>query len=124
MVNVIGNRAEFWFYRPQARRVELIGDFNDWRSEQLVMEQNAQGYWRAAIKLPPGEYKFRYYADGEPFCDFAAFGVEYGPFGLDGVLRVPHRLVSSRPHVPAGAAGDAALSATAVTGAVQNDVGR
>jgi 1,4-alpha-glucan branching enzyme len=122
MVNVVGNRAEFWFYRPQARRVELIGDFNRWRAGNLVMKQNAQGYWRAAIELPPGEYKFRYYADGEHFCDFAAFGVEYGPFGLDAVLRVLQTPASSRPDVPAGAARDAALPATAVTGAVENGV--
>ena len=43
----------------------------------------------AAINLPPGSYRFRYWADGQWFCDYAAFGVEPGPFGLDSVVRIP-----------------------------------
>ena len=88
MVNTKGNQVEFIFYRPQADRVELIGDFNDWRPGELQMKQQEKGYWKAVLRLPAGTYKFRYRADGQWYADYAAFGLEYGPFGPDAILRV------------------------------------
>ena len=46
------------------------------------------------MKLPAGEFRFRYCADGEWFADYAAFGVEPGRFGLDSIVRVPHRPIA------------------------------
>ena len=88
MVTVNGNTAEFHFFRPQARAVELVGDFTHWRNGGLAMRRTAEGYWRARLMLPPGEFRFRYRADGQWFTDFAAFGVEPGPLGLDSIVRV------------------------------------
>ena len=53
------------------------------------MQRGDDGYWRAQLALPSGEFRFRYCADGAWFTDFAAFGVEPGGFGLDSVIRVP-----------------------------------
>ena len=53
------------------------------------MNRGRNGYWTARMKLPPGEFRFRYNADGEWFTDYAAFGVEPGRFGLDSIVRVP-----------------------------------
>jgi hypothetical protein len=64
------------------------------------MVRGAHGYWIARMRLPAGEFKFRYCADGEWFTDFAAFGVEPGRFGLDSILRVP---LTSRPPTAAAA---------------------
>ena len=91
MVNVSGNWAEFKFFRPGAGQVHLVGDFNEWRGEDLLMVREADGYWSAKLRLPPGEFRFRYCADGEWFTDYAAFGVEPGRFGLDSVVRVEAR---------------------------------
>jgi len=88
MVTVIGNMAEFRFYRPDAARVDLVGDFNNWRSGVMPMLRTPDGYWVAQIRLPQGVFKFRYRADGEWFTDYAAFGIEYGPFGPDSIARV------------------------------------
>ncbi len=86
--------VEFRFFRPNARAVFLCGDFNDWRNDQLAMSRHDNGYWVARLKLPAGEYRFRYCADGMWYTDFAAFGVEPDRFGLNSVLRVPEpRLV-------------------------------
>jgi hypothetical protein len=87
MVTVSGNRAEFNFYRPKARSVHLTGDFNGWRDGDLSMICD-RGYWHAGIRLPAGDYRFRYVADGQGFVDSAAFGVEPGPFGFDSVVRI------------------------------------
>ena len=55
------------------------------------MIRQSDGYWRARLLLPDGEYRFRYRADGEWFTDYGAFGLEPGPTGLDGVVRVRRR---------------------------------
>ena len=91
MVEVNGDWAEFAFFRPNAQSVHVAGDFNDWRPGGCPMQRTSEGYWVAKVRLPSGDFRFRYYADGEWFTDFAAFGVEPGQFGLDSVVRVPPR---------------------------------
>lgn len=103
MVTVKVNEAEFAFYRPQARQVFLVGDFTGRRQRELAMTPDRQGWWRASIQLPPGEYKFRYLADGAWFTDYAAFGVKEGPFGVDSVLWVPRQRTASPARMPAQA---------------------
>ena len=88
MVNVNGGTAEFTFYRPGADNVFLAGDFNNWRESELSMTRREDGYWSAKMRLPAGEFKFRYCADGVWYTDYAAFGVEPGTFGLDSIVRV------------------------------------
>ena len=88
MVRIIEGIAEFSFFLPRARRVCLVGDFNNWQPEELEMTGGLDGYWRACLTLPSGDYAFRYYADGYWYTDYAAFGVEPGPHGSNSVLRV------------------------------------
>jgi len=91
MVTVNGDWAEFEFFRPHAQSVHVAGEFNDWRPGDLPMQRTSGGYWVAKVRLPAGDFRFRYCADGEWFTDFAAFGVEPGQFGLDSVVRIPPR---------------------------------
>jgi 1,4-alpha-glucan branching enzyme len=88
--------TEFLFFRPKAKHVYLAGDFNGWRLVSMVRQDD--GYWLARMALPCGAYKFRYNADGQWFADYAAFGIEYGPFGIDSIVRVDH--VQQGPQVP------------------------
>ena len=106
MVTINEEWVEFSFFRPQAERVFVAGDFNQWREDELHMARTVKGYWLARMRLPAGEFKFRYCADGEWFTDFAAFGVEPGEFGLDSVVRVPQ--VPLRIAAPAAARQTAA----------------
>ncbi len=55
MVNINGDWAEFRFYRPDAATVYLVGDFNDWREDQLAMVRRSDGDWVAKIRLPVGK---------------------------------------------------------------------
>ena len=89
MVSIDGSWVEFRFYRPGVNQVHLVGDFNHWQHKQLPMSRDDRGYWTARLKLPAGEFKFRYNADGAWFTDYAAFGVEPGQFGMDSIVRVP-----------------------------------
>jgi len=91
MVTVADGWAQFVFFRPDAERVYLVGDFNGWRFDELAMVPDGSGYWKMKIRLPAGEFKFRYFADGQWYADYAAFGVEPGPFGLDSLVRIPQQ---------------------------------
>jgi 1,4-alpha-glucan branching enzyme len=88
MVRVNEGIAQFRFFRPKARRVCLVGDFNDWRPEGLAMTPGLDGHWRARLMVPSGVYASRYYVDGRGHTDQASFGVEPGPRGHNSVLRV------------------------------------
>ena len=92
MVNVEGNKVVFQFFRPHAKRVHLVGDFNSWRENELAMTRDDKGYWQAVLYLPEGDYRFRYCADNNWFTDYAAFGIEYGPFGADSIVRIESKL--------------------------------
>jgi 1,4-alpha-glucan branching enzyme len=77
---------EFHFFRPQAQDVHLLGDFNDWDREALPMTREDNGDWVCRLRLPRGTYQFKYLADGEWYADYAAFGLEWTPSGLNSVV--------------------------------------
>ena len=91
MVKCKDDCVEFCFYRPQARNVHVAGEFNDWRVGELPMSRRDDGYWTARTRLPAGEFRFRYCADGEWFADYAASGLAPGRFGMDSIVRVRRR---------------------------------
>lgn len=88
MVTTNGNMAEFIFFRPQAKKVCILGDFNGWRDNELTMTRQKDGTWTARVYLPAGDFRFRYRCDGEWFIDYAAFGIDCGDFGLDSIVRI------------------------------------
>jgi hypothetical protein len=45
-----------------ASRVELAGDWNDWKPE--AAERAANGVWYADVRLPPGEYRYSFRVNG------------------------------------------------------------
>jgi hypothetical protein len=49
-------------HAPRARRVELMGDFTDWRP--LVMHREADDHFTARIRLPAGSYRINVRVDG------------------------------------------------------------
>ncbi len=86
----------FEFYRPNVERMAIAGDFNGWQ-HSFQMTRGRDGWWRSQIELAPGTYRFRYMGDGQWFTDYAAFGVEPGPFGWNSVLIVEPRQTTTRP---------------------------
>lgn len=83
--------VEFRFFRPKARQVYLVGQFNAWHHSNMPMERHSNGEWERILQLAPGVYSFKYRADEEWFPDYAAFGIEHGPFGLNSVLLVDEK---------------------------------
>ncbi|MGQ0714972.1 MAG: glycogen-binding domain-containing protein [Gemmatimonadaceae bacterium] len=49
-------------HAPRARRVELMGDFTDWRP--MVLERGADDHFAVRIRLPAGSYRINVRVDG------------------------------------------------------------
>jgi 1,4-alpha-glucan branching enzyme len=88
VVQLPNGNAEFRFYRPQARHVSVVGDFSGWSQTGLPMTKGPDGWWRCQLRIAPGCYHFRYLCDDEWFIDYAAFGLDYGPGGLNSVVNI------------------------------------
>ena len=86
--------VEFSFFRPEASEMFLVGDFNGWHRTSQPMTREASGYWSCRICVPEGIYRFRYRAGGQWYVDYAAFGVECGPYGHDSIVRVERSQVT------------------------------
>jgi 1,4-alpha-glucan branching enzyme len=94
--------VEFRFYRAGATEVLLAADFTGWLDQAVLMRPEGNGWWVARVRLEPGEYRFRYVADGEWFTDYASHGVEFKKQQWNSVLLV---------NEPAGYAPRRALAA-------------
>ena len=81
--------VEFEFFRADVSSVLLCGDFTNWQDQPVRMQSIGHGWWKATAKLAGGDYRFRYFADGRWFTDFAAYGVEMTEDGMNSVLMVP-----------------------------------
>lgn len=81
--------VEFRFFRANARAVALAGDFTKWQEQAIPMQHEGNGWWTARVSFDPGEYRFRYVADGAWFTDFASHGVELKKQTWNSVLLVP-----------------------------------
>ncbi|WP_320822703.1 isoamylase early set domain-containing protein [Reinekea sp.] len=59
---------------PNADRVTLVGDFNDWAESALVLKQLKSGEFKIDVDLPTGQkYQYRYLIDGTRWAnDWAA----------------------------------------------------
>lgn len=88
--------VEFRFYRPGVQSVALAGDFNGWQETCFPMRPDGEGWWTYRLHLAPGTYQFKYHVDGEWFLDYAAFGLERGPFGWNSVVQVDQPLTKIR----------------------------
>ena len=89
MTSVRSNgEVEFRFFRAGASDVQVCGDFTGWQESSIPMAHEGNGWWTARVTLEPGEYRFRYVADGEWFTDFASHGVELSKQVWNSVLLV------------------------------------
>jgi 1,4-alpha-glucan branching enzyme len=48
-----------------AKEVLLAGDFTDWEKTPIKLRKGDRGAWQASIKLPPGQYHYKFVVDGE-----------------------------------------------------------
>jgi 1,4-alpha-glucan branching enzyme len=59
----------FFCDAPDAKRVCVIGDFNDWDLTATPMRRAPDGRWLASLELPHGHHRYLLVVEGEPRLD-------------------------------------------------------
>jgi 1,4-alpha-glucan branching enzyme len=54
---------EFRFFSPWAMNVCVAGEFNAWDTQSLSMKKDKDGIWKAKVRLSPGRYEYKLFAD-------------------------------------------------------------
>lgn len=49
----------------EANTANLCGDFNDWSRDTHPMRRRKDGTFAATLRLPEGQYQYRYLLDGD-----------------------------------------------------------
>jgi hypothetical protein len=52
------------YFAPEAREVQVAGNFNDWRPEATPLKNTGDGKWVARLSLRSGQYEYRLVVDG------------------------------------------------------------
>jgi 1,4-alpha-glucan branching enzyme len=71
----------FTFSAPEAREVNVAGDFNRWRPEATPLKNTGQGEWVARLLLRSGQYEYRFVVDGRWAEDSQATQRVANPYG-------------------------------------------
>jgi 1,4-alpha-glucan branching enzyme len=82
------NKVQFDLYAPDAKRVCLAGNFNNWDVDDLLMKKDKKGTWQVSFPLPPGRYEYRFRVDGVWQDDPNAPERVGNPFGSQNCLRI------------------------------------
>ena len=63
-----GKNQAFYFTAPDAKEVQLVGDFTRWQQQPIQMHKGPDGTWQTTVELQPGPHHYRFLVDGE-WCD-------------------------------------------------------
>jgi len=66
--------VNFYYHSPDARKVCIVGDFNDWKPDAHPMKLKTGGFWNAQITLPHGHHRYHFLVDGTVALDPRANG--------------------------------------------------
>ncbi|HVN72860.1 MAG TPA: AAA family ATPase, partial [Desulfomonilia bacterium] len=56
----------FTYYSPKASQVYVVADFNDWKRDNLPMQNiEGTGMWQRVVPLKKGKYEYKFYVDGQ-----------------------------------------------------------
>jgi 1,4-alpha-glucan branching enzyme len=63
--NMTKQKVTFSYFAPEARSVQVAGDFTGWQQAPLNLNKSKGGLWKKTISLPPGRYAYRLLVDGQ-----------------------------------------------------------
>ncbi len=72
---------ELTFRSPDSGSVFVAGDFNGWDTRSLPMKKDKDGIWKLKVKLPPGRYEYKLFADNAWVEDLPDLDAVSNPFG-------------------------------------------
>jgi 1,4-alpha-glucan branching enzyme len=81
-------KTEFSLSAPKAHRVCIAGDFNQWDPSSHPLRIHDKGIWGISIALPPGQYEYRFFVDGEWQNDPKCSSFVENPFGTSNSLKI------------------------------------
>jgi 1,4-alpha-glucan branching enzyme len=81
-------KVRFNLFAPDAERVFLAGDFNNWDVNNLPMKKANKGTWEVSFALPPGRHEYRFWVDGVWHDDPNAQERVENPFGSQNCVRI------------------------------------
>ena len=67
--------------KSNAKQVCVAGDFNQWNPTNTKMTKTKDGAWRAKLTLTPGQYQYKFVADGTWIDDPGSKQKVANPFG-------------------------------------------
>jgi hypothetical protein len=73
--------VEISFYSPESMNVYVAGEFNSWDTRSLPMNRERNRVWRSKIKLLPGRYEYKFFADNTWVEDLPNSETVFNPFG-------------------------------------------
>ena len=78
------------FLAPEARKVHIAGEFNDWNPDATPFKKVDDGEWEVRLMLRSGWYEYRIVVDGKWIDDPEAVQRVANPHGgFNSVLNVP-----------------------------------
>lgn len=63
------HRANFFCHAPEAKRVSIVGDFNNWNPNATPMISQPDGHWMASMELRHGYHRYAFLVDGKTVLD-------------------------------------------------------
>jgi hypothetical protein len=80
-------RVRFHLQAKGARRVSLVGSFNQWGADRIVLDPVSDGTtFAGTVELPPGTYEYMFVVDGRWVTDPAAEERRDDGFGRQNAL--------------------------------------
>lgn len=74
---------------PEAKKVYVAGDFNNWRVDDESLMKQEEGVWKTTLSLVPGRYRYRFVKDGEWVEDPSNGNKAMNPYGqMDSLIEI------------------------------------
>lgn len=80
--------ARFAFVLPDAERVSVVGDFNDWDETRGQLERAEGGLFEGRFQVGPGRHEYHLVVDGEPMRPPGALRYVRDDFGGENAVMV------------------------------------
>jgi len=68
---------------PEARKVMLAGDFNNWDFNSTPLRKSKKQEWQKSMTLKPGRYQYKFVIDGNWIIDPSNTNLEYSSLGTE-----------------------------------------
>jgi 1,4-alpha-glucan branching enzyme len=82
--------VEFTIHAPEAKKVCIAGKFNAWNTSSTPMKKGKDGTWKTKLKLAPGQYEYKYFADGAWAADQSCAELVPNQFGTNNCVISVH----------------------------------